>query len=65
MNEAKPIDPKDESTVYFDNNKCDDLNDEIIKNSGKLEAVTFPEPDRVQYKKLLLSAFKDIEDPFG
>jgi len=60
LNEGKPINPKDADSVYFDDDVLDQANEELKKNDGALEAVTFSEPEKVKYKNHLLSAFKDI-----
>ena len=65
LNEDKPLDPKLEDSVYFQPDLVQLNNEEMLRNTEKLEAVTFPEPDIVNYKKHLLDAFKDIEDPFN
>jgi len=65
LNEDKPVDPKLEDSVYFQPDLIELNNEEMLRNTEKLEAVTFPEPDIVNYKKHLLDSFKDIEDPFN
>ena len=43
----------------------DKKNEELEKNTEKLEEVKFEEPDLVDYKACLLESFKAVEDPFN
>jgi len=64
LNDGEPSIPNDDNSIYFDSEVVDEVDEELHKISEVLERVKFNEPDKVNYKKLLIEAFKTAIDPF-